>query len=220
MNANKADWLRWVVYLATIGFETEQLLAEAETEPKKELNKSECELCSEESSKTIAIKDHLIEDLQTVNSQLQEQLKTAQYSLEEANLQHQAELTRAKIDAVNDFALWAHDHCWLEGADLVCSLELIDKYLLSCIKDDHIDPPTVAPKDLSETICMDEGPNQFNTVYYKPNCPHGYEDCVWDPMYIYSTYPKWYASLYGDKKPEEVVCDNCKDGERYDDEDK
>lgn len=135
MNANKADWLRWVVYLATIGFETEQLLAEAETEPMKELNKSECELCSEESSKTIAIKDHLIEDLQTVNSQLQERLKTAQYSLDGANLQHQAELARAKIDAINDFVVWAHDHCWLEGADLVCSLELIDKYLLSLIKE-------------------------------------------------------------------------------------
>ena len=135
MNANKADWLRWVVYLATIGFETEQILAEAEAESKTELNKSECELCSEEASKTIAIKDHLIEDLQTINSQLQEQLKTAQYSLDEANLQHQAELTRAKIDAVNDFAIWAHDHCWLEGADLVCSLELIDKYLLGLIKE-------------------------------------------------------------------------------------
>ena len=135
MNANKADWLRWVVYLATIGFETEQLLTEAETEPKKEPNKSECELCSEESSKTIAVKDRLIEDLQIVNGQLQEILKSTQYSLEEANLQHQAELVRAKIDAVNDFALWAHDHCWLEGADLVCSLELIDKYLLGLIKE-------------------------------------------------------------------------------------
>lgn len=80
--------------------------------------------------------------------------------------------------------------------------------------------PVIAPRDMSETICMDEGPNRFNTVYYKPNCPHGYEDCVWDPMYIYSTYPKWYASLYGDKKPEEVACENCKNGERYDDEDK
>ena len=135
MNANKADWLRWVVYLATIGFETEQLLAEAETEPKKELNKSECELCSEESSKTIAAKDHLIEDLQIINGQLQEQLKSTQHSLDEANLQHQAELSRAKIDAVNDFAMWTHDHCWLEGADLVCSLELIDKYLLDLIKE-------------------------------------------------------------------------------------
>lgn len=135
MNANKADWLRWVVYLATIGFETEQLLAKAETEPKSGLNKSECELCSEESSKTIALKDHLIEDLQIVNGQLQERLKSSQHSLEEANLQHQAELARAKIDAVNDFALWAHDHCWLEGADLVCSLELIDKYLLDLIKE-------------------------------------------------------------------------------------
>lgn len=85
---------------------------------------------------------------------------------------------------------------------------------------DRIDSSTIAPKDLSETICMDEGPNQFKTIYYKPTCPHGYEDCVFDPAYIYATYPKWYASLCGDKKPEEVVCDNCKDGERYDDEDK
>ena len=135
MNANKADWLRWVVYLATIGFETEQLLAEAEAGVISEPKESECELCSEESSKTIAAKDHLIDDLQLINGQLQEQLKTAQYSLDEANLQHQAELTRAKIDAVNDFAVWAHDHCWLEGADLVCSLELIDKYLIDLIKE-------------------------------------------------------------------------------------
>ena len=80
--------------------------------------------------------------------------------------------------------------------------------------------PGIVPKDMSETICMDEGPNRFKPVYYKPTCPHGYEDCVFDPAYIYATYPKWYEELYGNKKPAEVVCDNCKDGERYDDEDK
>ena len=84
----------------------------------------------------------------------------------------------------------------------------------------RVKPIEIVPNDLSETMCMDEGPNQFKHVYYKPNCPHGYEDCVWDPMYIYSTYPKWYKSLYGEADPRTITCDNCKNGERYDDEDK
>ena len=78
----------------------------------------------------------------------------------------------------------------------------------------------IKDKVLSETICMDEGPNQFKQVYYKSTCPHGYTDCVMDPAYIKATYPSWYNKLYGDIKPEEVVCENCANGERYDDEDK
>ena len=31
---------------------------------------------------------------------------------------------------------------------------------------------------------------------------------------------KWYKKLYGDADPKTVVCDNCANGERYDDEDK
>ena len=78
----------------------------------------------------------------------------------------------------------------------------------------------VVEEPLSETICMDEGPSQFKTVYYKPSCPHGCVDCIYDPMYIYSTYPQWYKKLYGRSDPKTVNCDNCPNGERYDNEDK
>ncbi len=73
---------------------------------------------------------------------------------------------------------------------------------------------------LSETLCMDEGPNPFKIIYYKPTCPHGCIDCIYDPMYIYFTYPKWYKKLYGEADPKTVICENCAHGERYDDEDK
>lgn len=80
--------------------------------------------------------------------------------------------------------------------------------------------PVVKEEPLSETMCMDAGPNQFKRIYYKPTCPHGCTDCIYDSMYIYSTYPKWYKKLYGDADPKTTVCDNCTNGERYDDEDK
>lgn len=82
-----------------------------------------------------------------------------------------------------------------------------------------------AEEKLSRTIRMDEGPGQFKPIYYKPLCPYGYMDCVWDPAYIYNTYPNWYKKLYGDITPEEALaeghcCRNCVDGNQYDDEDK
>ena len=44
MNANKADWLKWVVYLAELGLEYEKYLSEPTTmaapeEPKKDFEK-------------------------------------------------------------------------------------------------------------------------------------------------------------------------------------
>jgi hypothetical protein len=33
MNANKAEWLKWVVYLAELGLEAEKLLAEQDKKP-------------------------------------------------------------------------------------------------------------------------------------------------------------------------------------------
>lgn len=85
---------------------------------------------------------------------------------------------------------------------------------------DLLNTPYAEEEVLSETICMDEGPNQFKTVRYRPTCVHGCTDCIWDPAYIYATYPSWYKRLYGESKPAEVACENCADGERYDDEDK
>lgn len=40
---------------------------------------------------------------------------------------------------------------------------------------------------------------------YKPLCPRGYDDCVWDPAYIFFNYPDWYKKLYGDLSPEEAI---------------
>lgn len=67
---------------------------------------------------------------------------------------------------------------------------------------------------------MDKGPDQFKTVYYKPVCQYGFADCVYDPAYIKATYPGWYQRLYGEQLPEEVTCEGCINGERYDDQDK
>ena len=50
---------------------------------------------------------------------------------------------------------------------------------------------------------------------YTPTCPHGYEDCVYDPAYIKTHYPEWYEDLGCP-----TTCENCPAGERYDDEDK
>jgi hypothetical protein len=61
---------------------------------------------------------------------------------------------------------------------------------------------------------------------YKPVCPKGYDDCVYDPGYIKYYCPDWYEDLYGDLSPEEAVLtkEGCmKEGEYcdyYDDEDK
>jgi hypothetical protein len=40
---------------------------------------------------------------------------------------------------------------------------------------------------------------------YTPTCPRGYDDCVWDPAYIKSNCPEWYATLYGNMTPEEAA---------------
>lgn len=50
---------------------------------------------------------------------------------------------------------------------------------------------------------------------YTPTCPHGCEDCVYDPAYIKAHHPEWYESLGCP-----TTCENCPAGERYDDEDK
>ena len=83
-----------------------------------------------------------------------------------------------------------------------------------------------AKAGLVKTLAM-EGPNRFKDVYYRPICKFGWDDCIYDPAYIYSTYPDWYKSLYGDMTPEEAAskfkkscCFNCTNGDLYDDEDK
>lgn len=50
---------------------------------------------------------------------------------------------------------------------------------------------------------------------YVPTCPHGYSDCVCDPAYIRRYHPDWWKDL---GMP--TSCENCPNGEGYDDEDK
>jgi len=60
-----------------------------------------------------------------------------------------------------------------------------------------------------------------NFKEYDITCPKGFEDCVYDPVYIKTYHPEWYKRLYGDITPEEAskiscdVNDSC-----YDNEDK
>ena len=109
---------------------------------------------------------------------------------------------------------------WSNKADWLSSVIYLAEYGLTAIEAVQNTSYKEPEEMLSKTICMDSGPNQFQTIMYKPTCPHGYDDCVWDPAYIYATYPGWYSRLYGDVPPEEVCCENCTKGERYDDEDK
>lgn len=124
-----------------------------------------------------------------------------------------------------------------EDIDLLTKDEIIDTILMSEPKvkvSDLIDTLTKKANDireeqgklrgLVETMAM-EGPNQFKSVYYKPTCKFGWDDCINDPAYIYATYPEWYKSLYGDMTPEEAAedggCVHCTEQCcYYDDEDK
>ena len=69
-------------------------------------------------------------------------------------------------------------------------------------------------------------PKRSKFIEYKITCPKGYAYCVHDPAYIKFYHPEWYAELYGDKTPKEImeVCSSCNRGEEfcddYDDEDR
>lgn len=69
-------------------------------------------------------------------------------------------------------------------------------------------------KSIREFLFGYEIPKEYFEVIekykYKPLCPIGCTDCVNDPAYIYAEEPEWYKELYGDKKPEEVIDDQCK----------
>lgn len=64
-------------------------------------------------------------------------------------------------------------------------------------------------------INEDKNCTQSEDEFYKPMCPYGYADCIYDCNYIKTLYPDWYIEL---GSPTE--CDDCKDGSMYDDEDK
>lgn len=46
-------------------------------------------------------------------------------------------------------------------------------------------------------------------------CKCGYVNCIYEPAYIKENYPDWYEELGCP-----ITCEDCENGERYDDEDK
>lgn len=131
MNSNKAEWLRWVVYLADLGLETEKLLASAEAEEAEQSTEPEhkCTDCS------CATKDKLIEDLTAVNEQLRAQLKAMVATLEEEESLRKNLILDEKLKWAIKFLEQAHEHCWLEGTNLVCSLDWLDQEINSLLGD-------------------------------------------------------------------------------------
>jgi hypothetical protein len=67
MNSNKADWLKWVMYLAEIGLEAEKLFTEKEAN-----NELTCTDCSNKYQNIIMEKDHRIIELELKNKQFTE----------------------------------------------------------------------------------------------------------------------------------------------------
>jgi hypothetical protein len=119
MNANKADWLSKIVYLAELGLEVEKLLAAPEDEQE---NKPDA-------------RDHLIEDLQKVNAQLGEQL-TEQHRAYVLEVEYRKELaTQAKINWCAEIIKKAHERCWLDGTVLVTSVDYLDTCLLELVRE-------------------------------------------------------------------------------------
>ena len=68
-----------------------------------------------------------------------------------------------------------------------------------------------------ETLIM-EGKNKFKKTQYESTCKFKIADCIYDPAYIKATYPLWYEELKA--RPGCLSCDYCKNGDKYDDEDK
>jgi hypothetical protein len=141
MNSNKADWLKWVVYLAKIGFETEKLLSE-DTEDIEVTEEDEdgypiCEHCpvTAETAKIIEQKDKTIKELCNKLTEITERLKSLQVSYDCELEYRKALATRAKIDHFTEVLKLAHERCWLDGTVLVTPVEYLDRALLELIKE-------------------------------------------------------------------------------------
>jgi hypothetical protein len=140
MNTNKAEWLRWVVYLAQHGLkalEEEERLATERELVEEEDEELICEHCpvTAEAVKLTEVKDTLIKELTTKTEDLTTKFEALQLTYEYEQEQRGAFIERAKIDMAKDVSNFAHDRCWLDGADLVCSVELLDQHLIKLIKE-------------------------------------------------------------------------------------
>lgn len=142
MNSNKADWLRWVVYLAQKGLEAfeeeERLKAEQElAEEEAEDGYPICEHCpvTTETGRLVALKDDIIQSLRIENEDLKDKFKSLQLTYDCEVEYRKALANRAKIDHFTEVIKLAHERCWLDGTVLVTPVEYLDRSLLELIKE-------------------------------------------------------------------------------------
>ncbi len=138
MNANKADWLKWIVYLAKRGFEAEK--EEQEVFSKEFDSNDDVSACADcpvatETQRLIAIKDATIKDLSAANEELNERLKALQLSYDCEVEYRKALANRAKLDWCAEVIKLAHERCWLDGTVLVTPVEYLDRCLLELFKE-------------------------------------------------------------------------------------
>ena len=132
-NENKAEWLRWIIYLADRGLAAEKTEAAEEVEE----GVSACEDCKAitEAQKLLEAKDKIIKDLQNRNEDLVARLNSLQLSYDCELEYRKALAARAKIDHFTEVLRVAHDRCWLDGTVLVTPVEYLDRSLLELIKE-------------------------------------------------------------------------------------
>ena len=143
MNSNKAEWLKWVIYLAEHGLkaieEEERLAAEQELteEEDKYDGWTQCKEClvTTETRQIIELKNELIKDLIAKTEDLMERLTSLQLTYDCEVECYKTLVRRALIDRLTEVSEFIHDRCWLDGADLVCSVEHLDRCLLELIKE-------------------------------------------------------------------------------------
>lgn len=140
MNSNKAEWLKWVVYLAEHGLkaieEEERLAAEQEL-VEDECVELICDKCpvSAEAIKLAEVKDTTIRELTAKTEDLTTKFEALQLTYKYERERCGAFIERAKIDMAKTISNFAHDRCWLDGMDLACSVEQLDQYLIKLIKE-------------------------------------------------------------------------------------
>ena len=141
MNSNKAEWLKWVVYLAEKGLEAieaEDGIANGfELLDSTEDEEPICDNCpvSAEALKLIEQKDKTIKELCEKINEITERLKSLQVTYD-CELEYRKALAqRAKIDHFTEVLKLAHERCWLDGTVLVTPVEYLDRSLLELIKE-------------------------------------------------------------------------------------
>ena len=140
MNDNKAEWLRWVVYLAQHGLEAfkeeEKLKAEQEL-VEEEDHESICDQCpvSTETGRLLALKDDMIQSLRIENEDLEKKFDAATLKYKFEIEYRKSLITRAMIDYAIKVSKSAHDNCWLDGTVLVTPVEHLDRSLLELINE-------------------------------------------------------------------------------------